>query len=289
MCRGFFLFVPPTMGRAARHKKFCPDLLIENAAANDFTKELATFIRLKTATSHGWCYLSDHKQLKVSKSTLKRHLSSLIDLGLVTRTHHFSGKAKYILNTRAELIEKFGWNHSPVVLKTNDNNTTVKYAILHKLKEKYARQQERAVKSIRLTKKGKSSSQQAVLNMKNGDKSISYDEAKKRRTDKLNGHEFLLENVCFTYQWLGEKLNISKATAFRMSKFAEKRNFCKSKVITEVVAKMSYQDFLKEKPFFLEQFTHVFYKQGCVLRNIATSYEGRKYWSFGRMGIAKVL
>lgn len=255
------------------YRKYCPESLIADAVDSDYVRELALFIKLKAICSHGWFYgkRTFAAKHRIPKSAFSAQINTLIRHGLIIKKG-----GQYRLISRSEINDKFKTKHQcTVVFNEGDNLTAISYLLLHKLKERSARQQQKVIsdlKLIELSKKG------ALAALKKRFSNTSYEKYQQERIDRMKYPE-LLDNVGFTHDYIAANLLVSKTTAYRIAKLAEERGMCKTEVLRKPIAKVSYLEFLSLREEFLEKFTHVLWSNGYAYYNVCTLYKQRNYWA----------
>lgn len=255
------------------YKKYCPERLIEDANEHGYLRELALFVKLKGICSHGWfrgkrAFARKHG---LSKSAFSSQINTLIQHGLVKKEGDV-----YKLLPRKEISKRFNSKHCcTVVFNSTDNLTQISYALLHKLKERSARQQNYRISEDKLIEQSKRGALAAV---KRRFKKGGYELYQKKRLEKMKYVE-LLSNVGFTHEYVATELYVSKSTAFRLAKFAESRKMCKTSILRKKIANIGYNEFTQLREVFLERFTHVLWKDGVAYYNVCTLYKQVPYWN----------
>lgn len=254
-------------------RRYCPEQLIESALDKGMVRELALFVRLKGICSHGWfrgkrAFARKHN---IKHSAFSYQINRLIEMGLIKK----SGDV-YKLISRKEIQAKYKTRHCCTILfRKEDSITQIQYLLLHKLKERSARQQQRNIsdaKLIELNKKGSLAAVKRITKTHGG-----YESFKEKRLEKMKYKE-LLVNVGFTHAHVGKSLGVSKSTAYRLAKLAEERKLCKTTVLKKEIAKMSFNEFTQLREVFLEKFTHVLWAKGSVHYNVCSLYKQLPYW-----------
>lgn len=262
------------MAKTRKQRAYCPEQLIEHAVENNYVNSLALFLRMKVDLSHGWFFFQKDaaKRLNVRKSTFNNHIRILIKHGLIER----NSAGAYRLLCREGINQLFRNKHKcTVVFLRNDNLTQIKYAILIKLKEKSARQQQHRIQATKLYDSLKGVPSKAF--MKAVQKEGGYKKYNQKRIEIAKYAELLM-NTGFTHEKCGEIMGVSKATAYRIHKQAEERNFCKTTVLSVEIAKLPHNRYKELREVFLERFTHVYYEDGSAKYNVCHLYAQREYW-----------
>lgn len=262
-------------------RQYCPEILIDDANQSGYLRELALFVKLKGICSHGWfrgkrAFARKHN---IPKSAFSSQVNTLIKAGLITKKGDV-----YKLLTREQINKRFKTKHcSTVVFNQTDNLTQIQYLLLHKLKERSARQQQKVISEIQLIEKSKRGALAAV---KRKFKGGGYESHQKQRLEKMKYTE-LLSNVGFTHDHIGKDLGVSKSTAYRFAEFAKSRNMCRTTTLRNKIACMSHNEFLQLREVFLERFTHVLWSNGVAYYNVCSLYKQVPYWDDNRDGISR--
>ena len=262
------------MPKTRKQRAFCPEQLIEHAVENDYVNSLALFLRMKVDLSHGWFFFQKDaaKRLNIRKSTFNNHIRELIKQGLITRNQ----AGAYRLLSREGINQRFKNKHiCTVVFLRTDNLTKIKYAILIKLKEQSARQQQHRINATKLYDSLKGRPSKAFMRAVN--KEGGYKKYNQKRIEVCKYSELLM-NTGFTHEKSAKVMGVSKATAFRIHKHAEERNFCKTTVLSVEIARVPHSEYKQLREVFLERYTHVYYENGAAKHNVCHLYNQREYW-----------
>lgn len=256
--------------------RYCPEELIEDALETGFLRELALFVKLKGICSHGWfrgkrAFARKHN---IPKSAFSDQINRLINHGLIEKKGDV-----YILLSREGIQSKYRTKHCcTVVFRANDSLTNIQYVLLHKLKERSARQQQKVISDLKLIDSRKRGSLAAIRRMS---KDGGYESYMSTRLEKKKYQE-LLTNVGFTHSYIGNRLSVSKSTAYRFAKLAEERKMCQTTILRQNIARVSYNEFIQLREVFLEQYTHVLWSNGVAYHNVCSLYKQLPYWDSTR-------
>jgi len=256
------------------YRSFCPEALIEEATEDKTLRSIALFCVMRNRFS-AWFYnkSSAAEKLGMSKGSFNALLEPLLRKGLV----YYDGK-RYRLLTRGEIQVKYNAFHcSTILIEKNDTLTNITYKLRLKVIEKFARQQERHMKTFKLIDSCKKGALKAVKAMQGGHPSLSYDEKKQLRIEKVKYAE-LLTDVGFTMEWLAAKLHCSTETIRRTIQAGIKKGFCKTKVLCKELKRMTYKEYKLHEPRLRKLHPSLCFKYGSVCYNVCTLFRYSSYW-----------
>lgn len=259
------------------NRKQCPLPLIQKANEGGWLDDLAVFMVMKRFISHGhFKSLREASDLtKIPRSTLHRKIRVLKKQGLV-----YKQDSRYRLATTKTLrnIAKSS-RLCTVFVSETDSPIDVKYSLLNKIKEEYANQQEYHIRLANLVDCS-TPKKKHVKAFKKAYGSSSFDEAKENRVRRYNERRYLLDNVGFTYDWLGRNLYTSKSQAYHLTKWSVNRGMCivnvRSKQLTSFPLMSNNVDEVRRE--LLKDNTHCFLVNGKFYKHDLTLHKQKKYW-----------
>lgn len=262
--------------------------LIDEANEMGWIDSLAYFHYIKHVKSHG--VFKNHQSaanaVGATRQTIAKHVKVLKKNNLVKKRN-----GVYVLATRAKLIKNSVFK-GQTTIKINKADTVkdVEKLLLMKLVERFAAQQRR---NITLNKDYELAMDTHVEG-KRVYQSIHHRKSEEAKAadllkrigkrgftlPKLNKKYPELNNkVAFTYEWLGDRLGISKTSAFNLFTFAKSRGLMETKTIcTMLMSGVSFKQYEILSPRLSDTYTHHFYIGGKVYKNLASEYKQKKYW-----------
>lgn len=260
-----------------KNRRQCPLPIIEQASSEGWMISLAVFMRIKRFISHGhFKSIEEGSTLTgIPKSTLHRHIRKLKKKGLIYKSH----KRYRILSTKQ--LRKMAKTASlcTVFIDKEDSLLDTKYNLYNKIKENFAQQQEFNIQNAKLAE-GNTPSKKQIKRFKEVYCCSSYDEAKERRDKRYKDRKYLLNGVGFTYEWLANELNISKAQAYNLTKWSIQRDMCSTSVkmqqITDTYTKPESIKVVEKE--LLKYYTHCFNIDGFFFKNDLSIHNHNKYW-----------
>lgn len=260
-----------------KNRRQCPLPIIEQASNEYWVDSLAVFMRIKRFISHGHfkSIQEGSKLTGVPKSTLHRHIRKLKKKGLIYKSH----KRYRTLSTKQLRKKAKSSSLCTIFIDSKDTLLDTKYSLLIKIKENHAQQQEFRILNAKLAESN-TPSKKSIKRFKDAYCCSSYDEAKRKRDKRYEDRRYLLNSVGFTYEWLGNELNTSKAQAYHITRWSIQRGLCSTSVkLQQLTDSYTNPTELKvvEKEL-LRYYTHCFHIDGFFFKNDLSIHNHNKYW-----------